>query len=66
MSVSLCLFKKNFIGVLVSTVQQSKSVIHTFICIYVYIYICSFLDSFPIRSLQSIEKSSLCYTGGPY
>ena len=60
------LFKKFFIGVyliynvvLVSGVQQSESVIH--------IHISTFLKIlFPYRSLWSIEKSSLCYTVGPY
>ena len=33
---------------------------------YTYTYIHSFLDSFPIWSLQSIEYSSLCCTAGPY
>ena len=34
--------------------------------LYVYTYPLSFLDSFPCRSLQSIEQSSLCCTVGPY
>ena len=33
---------------------------------YTYSYTYSFSDYFPIRSLQSIECSSLCYTVGPY
>ena len=53
--------------VLVSRVQQSGSVIHTYIYIYiyVYIYINSFSDSFHYRLLQHISQSFLCYTVGP-
>ena len=59
-------FKKFFVGVqlifdvvLVSAVQQSESVIHTYISTLFQIL-------FPYRPLQSIEQSSLCYTVGPY
>ena len=45
---------------LVSSVQQSDSYIHT----YIYIYIYPFSDSVPLydRLLQDIKYSSLCYT----
>ena len=43
--------------VLVSAVQQGESVIHIHI---------STLLKILYRSLHSIEKSSLCYTVGPY
>ena len=53
----------NFIGeqlicnvVLVSGVQQSESVIH------IYILSTLFFIPFPCKPLQSIKKSSLCYT----
>ena len=45
--------------VLVSSVQQSESVIH----IHIFTL---FQILFPDRLLQSIEESSLCYTIGPY
>ena len=44
--------------VLVSGVQQSDSVIHIHVSILFQIL-------FPVRLLQNIEKSSLCYTVGP-
>ena len=44
---------------LVSGIQQSDSVIHT----YIYIYIFQIL--FPYRLLQNIKYSSMCYTVGP-
>ena len=44
--------------VLVSGVQQSDSVIHTYISIFFQIL-------FPYRLLQNIEYSSLYYTVGP-
>ena len=45
--------------VLVSTVQQSESAIHIHISPLFWI-------SFPFRSLQSIQQSSLCYTVGSH
>ena len=45
--------------VLLSAVQQSETVIHIHISTLVQI-------PFPYRSLQSIEKNSLCYTVGAY
>ena len=45
--------------VLVSAIQQSESVTHIDISAL-------FKILFPYRSLQSIEKSSLCYTVGLY
>ena len=45
----------------VSTVQQSHSVVHTYICIYVL-----FLIIFHYVPSQTIEYSSLCYTAGPH
>ena len=44
--------------VLVSGVQQSDSVIHIHVSIL-------FQVLFPLRLLQNIELSSLCYTVGP-
>ena len=44
--------------VLVSGVQQSDSVIHIHVSLLFQIL-------FPIRLLQNIEQSSLCYTVGP-
>ena len=44
--------------VLVSGVQQSDSVIHIHVSILSQIL-------FPVRLLQNIEQSSLCYTVGP-
>ena len=41
-------------AVLVSTVQQSESVMHTHIATL-------FKNSIPVWSLQSIEQSSVCY-----
>ena len=59
-------FKKIFIGVqllynvvLVSTVQQSLSAIRIHISPLFWI-------SFPFRSAQTIEQSSLCYTVGSH
>ena len=37
---------------------------YIYIYTYIYIYLHSFLDPFPILSLQNIEQSSLCYTVG--
>ena len=58
-------FKKCFIGVqlicnavLFSAIQQSESVM--------YIHIFTLQIFFLYRSLQSIQLSSLCYTGDPY
>ena len=48
---------------LVSGVQQSDSVIHTFIHTYISV-LCQIL--FHYRLLQDIEYSSLCYTVGPF
>ena len=66
LSYYLVFFKLVFIDVqliynvvLVSAVQQSKSAIHIHISTL-------FQVPFPIRSLQSIEQSSLCYTVGSY
>ena len=59
---SLHLKKKNllkygwFTVLLVSSIQQSDSIIHTY-----YIYICLF----HYRLLQDIKYGSLCYTVGP-
>ena len=43
---------------LVSGVEQSDSVMYIPVSIF-------FSNSFPIRLLQNIEQSSLCYTAGP-
>ena len=59
---------------LVSGVQQTDSVIHTYICIYtykyvyihIYIYIYIIFQTLsPCKLLQNTEYSSLCYTIGP-
>ena len=53
-------------NVLISAVQQSDSVIHTYICIYVHIYIyILFYILFHYGLSQDTEYSSLCYTVGP-
>ena len=64
--VYLCFFKFIFIGlellynaVLVSTVQQSESAVHIHISPLFWL-------SFPFRSPQSTEQSSLCYTVGSH
>ena len=48
--------------VLVSSIQQSESVIHIYLSRYIST-LCQML--FPYRSLHSTEQSSLCYTVGP-
>ena len=54
---------------LVSTVQQSKSIIYIYMYIYNCTHICVYTSplfwiSFPFRSPQSTEQGSLSYTVG--
>ena len=61
-SIHLCLYIGVWLiynVVLVSTIQQSESIIHIHISTLFQIL-------FPNRLLQSIEQSSLCYTVGSY
>ena len=50
--------------VLVSGVQQSNSILHTYVCVCMHIYIL-FQILFHYRLLQDTEYSSVCYTVGP-
>jgi len=62
LEVLLYFVEIQLIVVLISTVQQSDSVIC--IHVYIYIYIYSFSYSFPYVLLQDIEYSPLCYKIG--
>ena len=50
---------------LVLGVQQSDSLIHTYIYIYIYIYIYNIYVIFHYRSLQDTDCNSLCYPVNP-
>ena len=47
--------------VLVSGIKQSDSVLHMYVCVYIYI----FFSYFHYDLLQDIEYSSLCFTVEP-